>query len=362
LAGAAASLGVSAPATDAEGALQEMNAPGAYPEGAVLLNFNENPLGPSPRAVERILKGGLERAHRYNDIGPATEAIARHHGVSPKQVLLGCGSTEFLHISPWTFLRGGGSLLLPNPTYDWSAGVAEAMGAKVVRVPLGPQGETDVAALRKSLDAATRLVYLANPNNPTGASIAFDQLRSLVEAMLDPAVLLVDEAYSHFLPQGKTAIDLVREGAPVVAARTFSKAFGLAGLRLGYVIAPDTLIEKLKTFWLLDLGINSAAAAACEAALDDRAHCDRYVRVIDEGLQELRDGFKRLRLSSLPHRAPFVMVDLGREAKPIVADLARRKVYVRDGRAWEMPTYLRVSIGLGSDHHAFLDALGRLLA
>lgn len=360
---AAASVLVGSEDAQAEKAAQNESPdiPGAYPEDAVLLQFNENPLGPSPKALAAISDIGLAGSNRYNDIAPLTSDLARQHRIQENQVLVGCGSTEFLHIAPWTFLRQGGDLVLPDPSYGWSAGIAASMGASVVRVPTDGEGKIDPASMRKATSNNTRLVYLANPNNPTGASLPLAEIRSLVEVLPEESVLMLDEAYSPFLPPGGDGIDLVREGAPVIVTRTFSKAYGLAGLRLGYAMAPKELIEKLQTFWLWDFGINAAVCAAAPAALTDTRHVEHYINIVDEGLEMHRSGLKDLDIRTFPYRAPFFMVDLGREAKPIVEALEAKKVYVRDGRAWKKPTFLRVSIGLPSQNQAFLDALRQVL-
>ena len=224
--------------------------PGGFPQGSTRLDFNENPLGPSPKVLEALSGNGLVEAHRYNYIDPIIDAVAKHHGVPSKNVLIGCGSTEFLQFVPWAVLKDGGNIVLPTPTYGWSAGVAESMGREAVRVPLGPLGTVDVAGLKKAMTAETRILYIANPNNPTGAALDQDAVQKLVEALPQGAVFLVDEAYHDFLPDGKSALDFVRRDAPVLVLRTYSKAFGLAGLRLGYAIGPDAVIEKVKSVWL----------------------------------------------------------------------------------------------------------------
>jgi len=332
----------------------------AFPEGAVRLNFNENPIGPSPRAIAAILEDGLRESNRYSYVDPLRKEIARRNGVGAENVLMGCGSTEFLQIAPWTFLRKGGRLVLAKPTYSWCAGVARVMGAEVTEVPLQSDGAIALEAMKRAISAInkdTRLVYVANPDNPTGASLPLGAIEDLANALPEGAVLLVDEAYVDFLPQGESSVSLVRKGAPVIVARTFSKAFGLAGLRLGYVIAPTNLIEPLKLLWTLDMGVNSAANAGGLGALSDQAHVDRYVKLVDDGLAYLRSGLSELGVKSLPHRAPFFMADLGREAAPVVLALAREKVYVRDGKSWEMPTHLRISVGLPDENRIFLEKL-----
>ncbi len=335
--------------------------PTGYPQGAVRLNFNENPIGPSRKAIDAVAKHDFYGSNRYNNIAPLNDVIAEHHHVSPKEVLIGCGSTEFLNILPWTLLGDGGSMLLHDPAYGWSAKVAKSMGAKVVKVPLAPQGAMDADALKKAYNDETRFVYIANPNNPTGSALPYKDIVSLAEALPKKAVLVVDEAYNVFLPPGKAGIDLARDGASVIALRTFSKAYGLAGLRVGYAVAPEALIKRLQTYWMLDLSINAAAAAAVPAALQDQEHLGRYVRTITEGVHLIRAGTKALGLESYPHVAPFVMVDLGRKAAPVKKALLERNVYVTDGKSWDKPTFLRVSVGLPEDDRRFLDALGEVL-
>jgi histidinol-phosphate aminotransferase len=330
---------------------------GGFAKGSVRLNFNENPLGPSPKAIAAVLENGLRESNRYNLIESMIERIARHHDVAAKSILVGCGSTEFLQFTPWAFLQDSGNIVLPLPTYDWCGGVAKSMGREVIEVPLGPQGTIDVEALKKAITRDTRMLYVANPNNPTGAGIALDDISSLAEALPEGAVFLVDEAYNDFLPEGKSALSLVLRGAPVLVTRTFSKGFGLAGLRLGYAIGPDAVLDKLKNVWWGDLGINAAVHVAAPAALDDTEHVARYVRTVDSGLEQLRSGLAKQGFKPYPHRAPFFMVDVGKRARPLVRALQEKKVYVRDGSSWDMPTFLRVSVGTSEENESFLRIL-----
>lgn len=330
---------------------------GGFAKGSVRLNFNENPLGPSPKAIAAVLENGLREANRYNLIDPLIARIAQHHDVPAKSVVVGCGSTEFLQFTPWAFLKDGGNIVLPVPTYGWCGGVAKTMGREVIEVPLGAEGTVDCAGLKKAITRDTRMLYVANPNNPTGAGLTLDEIASLTEALPEGAVFFVDEAYNDFLPEGKSAIDLVRRGSPVLVTRTFSKGFGLAGLRLGYAIGSDEVLDKLKSVWWGDLGINTAVHVAAPAALDDTEHVGRYVSTVDSGLQQLKSGLASKGFKPYPHRAPFFMVDLGKPARPLVRALQEKKVYVRDGSSWDMPTFLRVSVGTAEENESFLRIL-----
>ena len=329
---------------------------GGFPEGAVRIGFNENPLGPSPRALEAIAADGLAAGNRYNYPDTVRDRIAAHHGASRENVLVGCGSTEFLQFLPWGFLKPGTtSLVLPEITYGWCGGVASAIGAEVIRTPMGPEGALDVAAMRAAIRPDTRIVYLANPNNPTGAAVSGDEIATLAEAVPEGGILIVDEAYAEFLPEDAVAMALA--GGPVIVARTFSKAYGMAGLRVGYVIGSGPMFEKATGVWWGDFGLNTAAAVAVAPALADREHVTNYVQTVDDGLAELRDGLTELGARPWPHRAPFLMADLGSEALPVVWELFRRGIYVQDGAGWGLPTFLRISVGLSEHHQALLSAL-----
>lgn len=336
---------------------------GGFPEGAVRIGFNENPLGPSPRALAAIAESGLAGGHRYNDPAPARERIAAHHGTTADHILPGCGSTEFLQFLPWEFLRpGASSIVLPERTYGWCAGVAERIGAEVIRTPMGAEGATDVPAMRSAIRPDTRMVYLANPNNPTGAAVSRAEIVGLAEAVPEGGCLVVDEAYAEFLPEGEDSVEPALSGGPVLVARTFSKAYGMAGLRLGYLIGSGPVFERAEGIWWGDFGLNTAAAAACGPALADREHVAAYRRTVDEGLLQLRSGLAALGCPSWPHRAPFLMTDLGREALPVAWDFHRRNIHVQDGGNWGLPTFLRVSVGLPSENDAFLAAAAEVLA
>ncbi len=349
-----------APAASAADALSSVPTfpEGGFAEGAVRIGFNENPLGPSPKALAAIAADGLAAGNRYNYPDTVRDQIAAHHGTTREHVLVGCGSTEFLQFLPWGFLKPGTtSLVLPEITYGWCGGVAAAIGAEVIHTPMGAEGRLDVAAMRAAIRPDTRIVYVANPNNPTGAPVAHDEIVALAEAVPEGGILIVDEAYAEFLAEGGDAVSLALAGGPVIVARTFSKAYGMAGLRIGYVVGSGPMLEKATGVWWGDFGLNTAAAVACGPALADREHVDNYVRTVDDGLAELRAGLGELGCVSWPHRAPFLMTDLGSEALPVVRELFRRGIYVQDGAGWGLPTFLRISVGLSEHHQALLGAL-----
>ncbi len=336
--------------------------PGGFPEGSVQLNFNENPLGPPKKVIAALLENGFADANRYNYIDPLIQAIADHHNMPFDNVFVGCGSTEFLQFTPWAFLRDGGNLVMPSPSYGWSGMVAESMGRKVIRVPLGENGVVDTTKIKKSIRRDTRIVYVANPNNPTGAPIPHEEIVALAGAVPSGAVLMVDQAYHDFLPDGDLAFDLVRQGAPILILRTFSKAYGMAGLRLGYAIGSDSVLGTLRSVWWGDYGINTATRIAGPVALADQEHVRRYVKLIDEGLAQLRSGLTDLGLEPYPYRAPFFMVDFGRPTLELVRSLYEQQIYVRDGSFWGLPNFMRISVGKPHDNSTFLKAIRELIS
>ena len=363
LAAAAAAAGTSFPAVTSgqesvpQGAPVPDFPPGGFPKGSAQLNYNENPLGPSKKVLAALVEHGFEDANRYNYIDPLIEAVAAHHEMPAANVFVGCGSTEFLQFTPWAFLKDGGNLVMPSPSYGWSGMVAESMGRRVIRVPLGERGVVDTARLKKAIRRDTRIVYVANPNNPTGAPIPHDEIVSLAETVPAGAVLMVDQAYHDFLPDGDNVFGLVREGAPVLVLRTFSKAYGMAGLRLGYAIGSDSVLATLRSVWWGDLGINTATRIAGPVALADQKHVQLYIKLIDEGLSQLRTGLTDLGLKPYPYPAPFFMVDCGRPTTDLVRSLYNRQVYVRPGAVWGMPNFMRISVGTAEDNATFLNAI-----
>ncbi|MFQ6109348.1 MAG: pyridoxal phosphate-dependent aminotransferase, partial [Candidatus Aminicenantales bacterium] len=230
-----------------------------YPEGAVRLNKNENPLGPSPRALNAMAEA-LHQAHRYTSSQRLIEELASFHSISKDMVLAGCGSTEFLRIAPWTFLRNGGELVTGLQTYQTLIRECRRIGIGVHTLPLGKDFTFDLDYLKKAVSQATRMVYIVNPNNPTGTCLDFEEVEKFCASLPTPIIVFIDEAYAQFLEdrQQRDGITLVKKGYNVIVSRTFSKVHGLAGMRLGYVVSTASNIEELKKFSLRSMWINKA--------------------------------------------------------------------------------------------------------
>jgi histidinol-phosphate aminotransferase len=329
----------------------------------IKLASNENPLGPSPRAIEAIHRCA-ETVHLYPD-GSAHElrqALAAHHGTPPDHLIFGNGSDELLHYLGVTFLNPGDEVIQGDPSFVRYEAAAVLHGAVLHKAPLRNHVH-DLQAMADRINARTRMVFIANPNNPTGTIVTEDEVRRFVERVPDRCIVVFDEAYHGYVtsPDYPDTIRYVQEGRNVVVLRTFSKIYGLAGLRVGYGLArPEIvrLIEKVREPFNVNL---IAQAAACEA-LRDTAHLERSARVNRQGKRFLEAAFDELGLTYAPSEANFVWFDVGRSASGVAAGLLRRGVIVR---AFNLPgceRFIRVTIGTQEENERFLAALKDVLA
>lgn len=330
--------------------------------GPIRLSSNENPYGPSPAALEAI-RGALPLSGRYPD-EPAEQLAAelgRHHGLSTAHVLLGCGSSEVLKLAVAAAAGRGLPLVMAEPTFEAVAVYARNAGVEVVKVPLTADHRHD---LPRMLAAARGggLVYICNPNNPTASVTPAVELRAFLEAVPPATLVLVDEAYHHFARGGgyETMVPLVGARPNLVIARTFSKVYGMAGLRCGYGVAQPELLSKLHAQQAWD-SLNLPGLVAATASLGDVEHVEASRRRNLEVREECCDALTSRGLRVIPSQANFFMVDLGRPVGPVIARLRERGVEV--GRLFAaLPTHLRVTVGTRSEMQAFLGALERVMA
>lgn len=336
--------------------------PGA-PPGLVQLNSNENPYGPGPRALEAFARaaGG---AARYPDAAQEAlvDALARHHRVDREEIVLGCGSSEILQVADQAYLAAGRKLVAADTTFEAVLAYARATKAEAVRVPLTPDFRHDLPAMAQACDAATGLVYVCNPNNPTGTLMGRDAMAAFLKAVPPATAVLVDEAYHHFVEDVSYATALTqRDLHPnVIVARTFSKIYGLAGLRLGYAVARRESARALREFVAWD-NVNAAVLAAAAAALADDVHVAGQRRRLNATRTRLCEELARDGRRFIPSHANFVMIETGADVKPLVDGFRARGILV--GRRFpSMPTWLRVSIGTDAEMRTFLAALRALAA
>lgn len=332
-----------------------------YPEGAIRLNSNENPLGPSPQAFKAMEKALLQ-AHRYTSGNQLIKELASFHKVSNDMILPGCGSTEFLRIAPWAYLRDEGELVTSLQTYQTLIRECKKIGVKVNAISL-KDFSFDLNSMKNAITPKTKMVYLVNPNNPTGTCLDFEDIQKFCVSIPKNIIVFIDEAYSHFLSdkKGRDGVTLIKQEYNVIVSRTFSKVHGLAGMRLGYVISNPEIIEKLKVFSFRNMGINQAVFAAGLASIEDEKHVQKYKGLIRVGKKFYYEQFDSMGLKYIPSITPFLMVKVNMPSKVIQKKLASGHIFVRKGEDWHMPGYLRISIGFPEENKACTEAIKRIL-
>ncbi len=318
---------------------------------AIKLASNENPLPPSDR-VQKAIVAALSTLNRYPDGGGfyLRQALAKKHGVTPEHVVLGNGSK-----------RPGGEAVVPHPSFVVYPMSVQAAGGIRVVVMLRDY-RLDLEAMGRAVTPLTKLVFIANPNNPTATMVTADEVERFMARMPDRTIVVFDEAYVEFAqgPDFPDSLAYMKQGRKVVVLRTFSKAASLAGLRVGYGVAdPDAvaLLNRIRP----PFNVNSLAQAAALAALDDEPHILECVRLIDAGRQFLYDEFKALGLKYAPSRANFILVDVGRSAAEIYQKLLREGVIVRPMTSFGMETALRITVGTPQENRRLVRALGAVL-
>jgi histidinol-phosphate aminotransferase len=329
---------------------------------SVKLASNENPLGPSPMALQ-ALRDALPGIHRYPDGGGhhLRHALAGHWQVSPDQIILGNGSNELLELAGRCFLLPGDEAVYAEQAFIVYDMVAQVTGARKVMVGL-KDFTHDLDGLRAAISPRTKLVFVGNPNNPTGTAVPAQALEAFLESVPPEVLVVLDEAYYEFLPPDLTpdALRFVRDGRLILVLRTFSKIYGLAGLRIGYGMGPPALIALLNRA-REPFNTSSLAQAGATAALGDVAHVARTRAVTEAGRKSLSEGCRTLGLTVVPSVANFLLVDVGRPAPATADALLRHGVIVRPMVGYGFATHLRISIGTPQENERCLAALKAVL-
>ncbi len=336
--------------------VQYINGVGLDDPMLVQLSINENPLGASPRAIEAVA-GQMFSMNRYPFHMQLEEALAEHHGVESDMIFTGVGSSEILlTLTLAAFYKQAGNTVTGIPSYPSVPRSTEKYGGKVKRVPLTKDWQLDLPEMLKAIDQNTRIVNVCNPNNPTGQLLDADELEAFIRAVPGHAIVCVDEAYIHFVddPKYRSMIPLTKELDNLLVTRTFSKAYGLGGVRVGYGIAQPELLDRLTAYSVGSLNKNTLSIAAALGALEDQAHVRRSVKVAKEGKAYLYKELLAMGYQPLRTQTIFVTVDVGSQAESLVNRLAERKVNVR--QAFDMEGYMRISVGLPHENEAFISA------
>lgn len=323
----------------------------------VKLASNENPLGPSPLALEAV-KRCLPELARYPD-GAGFElkaALAAKYGVATNQIVLGNGSNDVLEFAARAFLKAGDTAVFSQHAFAVYPLVVQAVGARSIEVPAKAFGN-DPKALLEAIEDDTRVVFLANPNNPTGTLLSADALLNFIEQVPRNVLVVLDEAYYEYLaPEvAPRSVEWLARFPNLLIARTFSKAYGLAGLRAGFALCHADVADMLNRV-RQPFNVSAVAQVAAVAALGDTTHLNKSVALNFAGMKQIADGLGKLKLDYIPSFGNFVSFRIG-NATAMYQRLLKRGVIVRPVANYGMPEYLRVSIGLEAENKKFLSAL-----
>jgi histidinol-phosphate aminotransferase len=335
----------------------------------IKLDSNENPFGPSPLAIE-AMQSALAGAHLYpdDDCAELRLKVAGHHAVPIEQVLVTAGSTEMLALLCQTLLAPGLNAVTSERSFIIYGMAVHAAGAQLIQAPMHKHtDEFDLDAMLAAITPDTRMVFLANPNNPTGTMLDAAAVNQFLAKLPGHVVVVLDEAYYdfalHFAALRKLrysqSLEYVRQGASVIVLRTFSKAHGLAGLRVGYGLGPPDLLTycaRMRNTY----SVASIAQVAAFAALNDHNHIARVVSSNASQAQILTDGLSDLGHRVVPTAANFVYCDLGEDASVVASRLRGEGISVRPLNAWGAPNCIRVSIGTPEQNQIFLSAMRKI--
>ncbi len=363
-------LGAGAAAAVARPALSLARSPVPAPPGTgiVRLSSNENPFGPSPKALKAITDA-FEFACRYPDdhADLLLDALAKQDGVAREQILLGAGSSEILENCAAEFTgtpapgrESGGTLVVADPTFELIARHARFHGAEVVKVPLTAEFAHNLPEMIAA--AKQGLIYICNPNNPTASLTPKSEIRHAIAKAPRDTIVLVDEAYHHYVGNAEyeSVIPLVRDHPNLVVARTFSKIYGMAGLRCGYCVAQPEIIERLRAHQSSD-SVNIMALVAATASVNDPERVTSGRKLNRETRASLVKELERLGFKSIASEANFIMTDVKRPVPPLIQAMKQRRVHI--GRLFpSLPNHMRITIGKAAEMEQFLSAFREVMA
>lgn len=338
-------------------------------DSIIKMASNENPFGPSPKAVE-AMRAVLGEVNFYPDIDASAlrDRLAEHHHVKPEQIVPTAGSTALLGIMARTLLAPGLNAVTSERSFIVYPIATKAAGGRLITVPMHKDG-FDLDGILATIDDKTRLIYLSNPNNPTGTIVTAGEVDRFLDRVPDHVIVILDEAYYDFAQDFgmlrradySHSLDYVRDGRKVVVLRTFSKAHGLAGVRVGYGIGPAELMSyfaRMRTTF----SVSAVAQAGALAALDDRAHTQKAVANNTAESQKLMDGMAELGYRVVPTWSNFIYCELGEDAATVARQLQTEGVIIRPLGPWGAPTAIRVTIGTAEQNEVFLSAFRKVMA
>lgn len=333
-------------------------------KNVIKMASNENPLGPSLRAVE-TMRSNLKKMHIYPDGNCyyLKEALAAKLDLKTDQLIFGNGSDEILSFLTLDYINQGDEAVMVKPSFSEYDFAMRLMGGAPRQVPLGGTDFSyDFEAILEAVNEKTRLVFICSPNNPTGSIVKKKDLDSFIERLPDNVLLVLDQAYIEYVDNEDhpTGLDYVEQGMPVILLRTFSKLYGMAGLRIGYGIAPAEIISELNRV-REPFNVNAMAQAAALAALDDYYHLERSRKLVGESRKQFVEGLSEMGLKPVPDQANFCFIDLKVDSREVFKAMLQKGVIVRTGDIFGFPTYIRVTYGTEEQNKRFLAALKEVL-
>ena len=331
-------------------------------EDPVKLASNENSLGPSPKALD-TMRSAMSSLHRYPDGSGyyLKEKLARLLGVSSGEIVLGNGSNELIDFLTRVFIRPGYEAISSDPSFLVYCKMVQAVGGNNVVIPLSGYCH-NLEGMSRAVTPKTRLIFLDNPNNPMGTVIHREDFDAFLEDLPDHVLVVLDEAYKEFVKTGHTpdAIEYMKQDRRIIVLRTFSKAYGLAGLRVGYGVMDREVAEYLERV-RQPFNVNTMAQVGALAALDDQEYLKKTVDTVWQGMDFLTERIEELGCRVMPSETNFILVDVDRDAKSVYEKMLREGVIVRAMTAYGLPNHIRITVGLPEENLRCVEALQRVL-
>ena len=332
-------------------------------KNVIKLASNENPLGPSPKAVDAI-RGYASKINFYPDGGSyyLKKALGEKLGVKEDSIILGNGSDEIVSLITRIFLQKGDEAIMGDPSFLMYKIDAQLSRANVASVPL-KSFRLDLSEMSKVVGPKTKLIFISNPNNPTGTIITEDEVERFLRDIPPRILAIFDEAYYEYVEDTNypQSIDLLDGNSNIIILRTFSKIYGLAGLRVGYGVGSPEIIELLNKA-RPPFNVNSLAQVAAVASLEDKDQVNRSKISVKEGKEFLYSNLRRLKIFFIPTQANFILIKVGKKAKDVAAKLLKKGIIVRGMRAYNLPHYIRVTIGTKPQNEEFIKNLQTILS
>lgn len=332
-------------------------------EHVVKLASNENPFGPSPKVLKAIMKAARD-INRYPDGGCfyLRSALAKRLGVKKDQLIFGNGSDELIIMALRAFVEPGDEVVVSHPSFAVYSIGAQAVGATLNVVPMKDFGH-DLAAMARAVNKKTKVIFVDNPGNPSGGFVTRSALRAFLDKVPRNTVVFLDEAYYEYACAKKNyprSLPWLKQYPNLIIARTFSKMYGLAGLRVGYAVAREDVVDILNRV-REPFNVNTVAQEAAVACLEDKAYYEKALCVLEDQRRFFYQTFEVLGLSYVPSATNFILVDVARASKTIAQALLEKGVIVRDMTAWGLKTFIRITIGLPKENEKCVKALKALL-